>query len=52
MPAPTPNEGESHDEFMSRCTQAMSGEMDQDEQAASVCQAAWDDANTAPPSEE
>lgn len=45
MPLPKPNDGESHDDFMSRCmaNPTMREEYPEQAQRYAVCQSIWDD---------
>lgn len=47
MPLPTPNEGESRSEFMSRCMDAAGEEFPDPEQCAAVCSSQWEEKNMA-----
>lgn len=46
MPLPTPKNGETKEEFMSRCMEATmkSGEFENEEQCSAVCYNKWEDA--------
>lgn len=41
MPLPTPNEGESQDEFMERCMRAQKGEEKPQDQKVAICLSAF-----------
>lgn len=41
MPIPSPREGESENEFVSRCMSAISGEYDDNSQAVAICYSKW-----------
>jgi HK97 family phage prohead protease len=45
MPIPTPNDGESHDDFMSRCAgdETMVEDYPDEDQRLAVCQSQWDE---------
>jgi hypothetical protein len=47
MALPTPNKGETKEEFMSRCMDATmkSGEFDGEDQCSAVCMNKWQDGN-------
>lgn len=53
MPQPTPNDGETHDEFVDRCMSnpTMTDEFDDNDQRLAVCNTIWDDSRNKPPEE-
>jgi len=42
MPMPKPHDGESHDDFISRCHSEMSGEVSDPDQRNAMCESQWD----------
>jgi hypothetical protein len=48
MPMPSPNDGESHDEFIDRCMgdETMNDEYEDGDQRLAVCQTQWDDSRS------
>jgi hypothetical protein len=53
MPQPTPNDGETHDEFIDRCMSnpTMVEDFDDNDQRLAVCNTIWDDSRSKPPTE-
>jgi hypothetical protein len=46
MPMPKPNDGESHDDFMSRCHSEMSDEVSDPDQRNAMCETQWGNAKS------